>query len=106
MEPTPVLLPGNFHGQRSLAITVHGVAKSQAQLSTHTARNAVNIATEGPLRFGYHLLLNPENHLATCMQDLSSLTRDQTHGPCRSAVLPLSPNHWTTRELPEIILQF
>ena len=27
--PTPVLLPGEFHGQRSLAVTVHGVAKNQ-----------------------------------------------------------------------------
>ena len=26
--PTPVLLPGEFHGQRSLEGTVHGVAKS------------------------------------------------------------------------------
>ena len=37
-QPTPVFLPGQFHGQRSLA--VHGVAKSQTQLSgwahTHT----------------------------------------------------------------------
>ena len=31
---TPVLLPGEFHGQRSLAgYTVHGVAKSWTQLS-------------------------------------------------------------------------
>ena len=26
--PTPELLPGEFHGQRSLEGTVHGVAKS------------------------------------------------------------------------------
>ena len=26
--PTPVFLPGEFHGQRSLVATVHGVAKS------------------------------------------------------------------------------
>jgi len=32
-QPTPVLLPGEFHGQRSLAATVHGLAKSQTQLS-------------------------------------------------------------------------
>ena len=31
--PSPVLLPGEFHGQRSLAgYTVHGVAKTQTQL--------------------------------------------------------------------------
>ena len=29
-QPTPVFLPGEFHGQRSLeGYTVHGVAKSQ-----------------------------------------------------------------------------
>ena len=27
-QSTPVFLPGEFHGQRSLAATVHGVAKS------------------------------------------------------------------------------
>ena len=39
-QPIPVFLPGEFHGQRSLAgYTVHGVTKSQTQLSdyhTHT----------------------------------------------------------------------
>ena len=35
-QPTPVFLPGELHGQRSLA-TVHGAAKNQTQLSdTHT----------------------------------------------------------------------
>ena len=31
-QSTPVFLPGEFHGQRSLVarVTVHGVAKSQA----------------------------------------------------------------------------
>ena len=28
-QPTPILLPGESHGQRSLQATVHGVAKSQ-----------------------------------------------------------------------------
>ena len=28
-QPTPVLLPGESHGQRIRAATVHGVAKSQ-----------------------------------------------------------------------------
>jgi len=27
-QPTPVFLPGEFHEQRSLAVTVHGVTKS------------------------------------------------------------------------------
>ena len=33
-QPTPVFLPGEFHGQRSLAVyTVHGVAKNWTWLS-------------------------------------------------------------------------
>ena len=31
-QPTPVFLPGESHGQRSLEATAHGVAKSQKQL--------------------------------------------------------------------------
>ena len=31
-QPTPVFLPEEFHGQRSLTGRVHGVAKSQTQL--------------------------------------------------------------------------
>jgi len=31
---TPVFLPGEFHGQRNLQATVHGIAKSQTQLSS------------------------------------------------------------------------
>ena len=33
-QPTPVFLPGKFHGQRSLS--VHEVAKSWRRLSMHT----------------------------------------------------------------------
>ena len=36
--PTPVFLPGKFHGQRSLA--VHGAAKRQTQLSMHVGVRA------------------------------------------------------------------
>ena len=35
-QPTPVLLPGKSHEQRSLVTTVRGVAKSQTQLSDFT----------------------------------------------------------------------
>ena len=46
-QPIPVFLPGEFHGQRSLAgYTVHGVTKSQTQLSdyhTHTHTHTANI---------------------------------------------------------------
>ena len=45
--PTPVFLPGEFHGQRSLWATVHRVAKSGTLLSdwhthTHTQDNIKN----------------------------------------------------------------
>ena len=32
--PTPVFLPGEFHGQRSLWATVHGVARVRRDLVT------------------------------------------------------------------------
>ena len=36
-QPTPVSLPGEFHGQRSLAATVHRVAESdRTECLTHT----------------------------------------------------------------------
>ena len=36
LQPTPVFLPGKFHGQSCLAgATVHAVAKSQTRLSMH-----------------------------------------------------------------------
>ena len=35
-HPTPVLLPGKSHGQRSLVAAVHGVAKSWIRLSFFT----------------------------------------------------------------------
>ena len=34
-QPTPVFLPGKFHGQRSLVAIVHGVTKSRTWLSMH-----------------------------------------------------------------------
>ena len=36
MQPTPVFLPGESHGQRSLWATVHGVAESDTTEHTHT----------------------------------------------------------------------
>ena len=35
-QPTPVLLPGESHGQRSLVSLVHGVAESQTRLNDLT----------------------------------------------------------------------
>ena len=33
MATLPVFLPGEFHGQRSLVATIHGITKSQTRLS-------------------------------------------------------------------------
>ena len=33
-KKTPVLLPGEFHGQRSLVATIHGVEKSQSLVTS------------------------------------------------------------------------
>ena len=37
-QPTPVFLPGEFHGQRTLAATLHGFTKSWTCLSMHRYR--------------------------------------------------------------------
>ena len=34
--PTPVFLPGKFHGQRSTVAIIHSMTKSQTRLCTHT----------------------------------------------------------------------
>ena len=34
-EPTPVFLPGAFHGRRAWRATVHGVARSWTRLSNY-----------------------------------------------------------------------
>ena len=43
MQPTPVFLLGKFHGQRSLAATGHGIAKSQTRLHSYAAAAANHI---------------------------------------------------------------
>ena len=35
-HPTPVLLPGKFHGRRSLVAAVHGITESRTRLSEFT----------------------------------------------------------------------
>ena len=40
-QPTPVFLPGETHGQRSLRATVHGVTERQTQLSMHVAQSSL-----------------------------------------------------------------
>ena len=44
-QPTPVFLPRESHGQRSLAGIVHGVAKSQIRLRHNWANNTVTTLT-------------------------------------------------------------
>ena len=48
-QPTPVFLPEKSHGQRSLAGYIHGVAKSQTQLSSFFINEGevVKIKTDG-----------------------------------------------------------
>ena len=41
-QPTPVFLPGESHGQRSLVATVYWVVKSQTQRSNLTGRHATH----------------------------------------------------------------
>ena len=40
-QPSPVFLPGKFHGQRSLA-TVHGIAK-ESDMTEHTAHSSKTV---------------------------------------------------------------
>ena len=48
-QPTTVFLPGKSHGQRSLWVTVRGVAKSQTRLSAHTHGRYLYILERSPL---------------------------------------------------------
>ena len=55
-------------------------------------------AEQGAGSLFYLLIFNFYILVTLCgLQDLSSLTRDQTQAP---AVKAPSPNHWTTREFP------
>ena len=49
MQPTPVFLRGEFHGQRSLAATVLGIKKSQTRVTNiHThVRNSFSGLSDG-----------------------------------------------------------
>ena len=65
MEPTPVFLPGESHGQRNLVAIVHSVAKSTTQLkrlSTLQAQDIVEkkVWTQGGVS---SLLLPPASYL-------------------------------------------
>ena len=46
-QPTPVFLPGESHGQRSLVVTAYGAAKTQIRLSTQHTHNLKAIFWSG-----------------------------------------------------------
>ena len=65
-QPTPVFLPGEFPGRRSLAATVHGIAKSRIRLSDFSfsflvlvqwAQWARTQDSEGPEHSNQHICL-------------------------------------------------
>ena len=62
-QPTPVFLPGKFHGQKSLTGTVHGVAKSRIRLSKLTLIKHSNLHPANQTSDLLHLLswLSPES---------------------------------------------
>ena len=76
-HPTPVFLPGKSHGQRSLAGTVHGVAKSRSWLSdlahvyTHTHTSRVSTTA---------LAFPPQTSLSSFWINLSALFAPITTG--------------------------
>ena len=85
-QPTPVFLPGESRGQRSLAgYTVHGVAKSQTRLSayacthTHTHRGP----GESPVKPGPLLWapLTSGGHTLGCKNGMTGRTAAATR-PC------------------------
>ena len=43
-QPTPVFLPGEFHGQRSLESTVHGVVAKEKLTHAHTKAEATQVS--------------------------------------------------------------
>ena len=51
-QTTPVFLPGEFHGWRSLGTTVHGVTKSQTWLKW-ISMHAWIVAHQAPLSMGF-----------------------------------------------------
>ena len=95
LQPTPVLLAGKFHGQRSLAGYRSRGRKSQD--TTYQLKRTTTIF-EVFIRFVTTLLLLcvltfwPRD-----MWDLSSLNRDRAWSSCSGS---WSLNHWTTREVP------
>ena len=61
-QPTPVLLPGESQGQRSLVCTLHGVTKNQTWLSTPTTYNKKMRTTKMTFPIGSHFWLSDFLH--------------------------------------------
>ena len=97
-HPTPVLLPGKSHGQKSLVGCSpwgHTESDMTERLHSHFLLSCIGEGNDNPLQFS--CLENPRDRdfffccccLFVCLfafaghhQDLSSLTRDQTPAPC------------------------
>ena len=85
---TPVFLPGEFHGQRSLVRYSPWGCKSQTRLSD---LHFISKGFQG-LRPGKDLVFILGTMLHD-MWDLSSLTRDQTYAPCSGSMESSPLNH-------------
>ena len=71
-QPTPVFLPGKFHGQRSLVgyNIVHGVAKSQTRVSnfTFTFSHQTTLRNESPLTASHDTTLSVSSSISRVWQ--------------------------------------
>ena len=87
-KPTPVFLPGESHGQRSLVGTVHGVAKSdttEGLINTAQPNYKVFILSHSASQSS-HLwlfLLGPERQQELCLVPHCVLLPDLTLGLCK-----------------------
>ena len=68
-QPTPVFLPGESHGQRSLAATVHRVARSQTRLKRLSAEQKKPASETVWMEAGF---LHPVPSLTTLVKLTSS----------------------------------
>ena len=104
-QPTPVFLPGKFHGQRSLVdyspwgckesdTTEHACIITKVMKTSQ--RNSSNILSELTFPCNKSILSGLFFFLALLcgMWDLSSQTRDWTHAPWLES---LKSNQWTAR---------
>ena len=86
MQPTPVFLPGKFHGQRSLLGYSHGVAKSQTQLS-----NFIFFLSGYMLRSGFARLYNSVFNLSRTLDTAFHSGWTNLHYYQQCSKVPFSP---------------